>query len=71
MTETSAETRSVVVEREIPYPPEKIWRALTQPHLIEDSLIVDESRPLRAPLTLLTRYFPRAHAARKRYLVGP
>jgi hypothetical protein len=35
MSETATETRSVVVEREIPYPPEKIWRALTQPHLIE------------------------------------
>jgi uncharacterized protein YndB with AHSA1/START domain len=29
MNETSTETLSVVVEREIPYPPEKIWRALT------------------------------------------
>ncbi|MGO8396570.1 SRPBCC domain-containing protein, partial [Rhizobium ruizarguesonis] len=34
MTEISTETRSVVVERELPFPPEKIWRALTQPHLI-------------------------------------
>jgi uncharacterized protein YndB with AHSA1/START domain len=23
----STETRSVVIERELPYPPEKIWRA--------------------------------------------
>jgi uncharacterized protein YndB with AHSA1/START domain len=29
---SEAATRSVIVEREIPYPPEKIWRALTQPH---------------------------------------
>ena len=29
-------TRTVIVEREIPFPPEKIWRALTLPHLIED-----------------------------------
>ena len=36
MTNTATETRSVVVEREIAYPPEKIWRALTQPHLIEE-----------------------------------
>ena len=27
-------TRSIVVERTLPYPPEKIWRALTQPELI-------------------------------------
>jgi hypothetical protein len=33
MNEAATETRSVVVEREIPHPPEKIWRALTQPHL--------------------------------------
>ena len=36
MTDAAAETRSVVVEREIPCPPEKIWRALTEPHLIEE-----------------------------------
>ena len=36
MTNTATETRTVIVEREIPYPPEKIWRALTQPHLIEE-----------------------------------
>jgi len=29
MNETSTEARSVIVERELPYPPEKIWRALT------------------------------------------
>ena len=36
MTNTATEAPSVVVEREIPFPPEKIWRALTQPHLIEE-----------------------------------
>ena len=36
MTNTVTEARSVVVERELPFPPEKIWRALTQPHLIEE-----------------------------------
>ena len=35
MSKPETETLSVVVEREIPHPPEKIWRALTQPHLIE------------------------------------
>lgn len=38
MNETSPETRTVVVEREIPYPAEKVWRALTVPHLIEEWL---------------------------------
>ena len=36
------ETRTVVVEREIPHPPEKIWRALTQPHLIEEWLMKND-----------------------------
>lgn len=30
--------RSVVVERELSHPPEKVWRALTQPHLIGEWL---------------------------------
>lgn len=38
MTDTAAETRTVTVEREIPHPPAKIWRALTQPHLIAEWL---------------------------------
>jgi uncharacterized protein YndB with AHSA1/START domain len=42
MTETAAETRAVVVEREIPYAPEKIWRALTEPHLIEEWLMKND-----------------------------
>ena len=45
MTETSTETRSVVIEREMPYPPEKIWRALTQPHLIEEWLMKNDFKP--------------------------
>ena len=35
MTELATATRSLVVEREMPHPPEKIWRALTQAPLIE------------------------------------
>ena len=42
MTDPLPETRSVVVEREIPFPPEKIWRALTQPHLIEEWLMKND-----------------------------
>ena len=42
MTNTATETLSVVVEREIPFPPEKIWRALTQPHLIEEWLMKND-----------------------------
>jgi len=46
MNETSTEARSVVVERELPYPPEKIWRALTQPHLIEEWLMKNDFTPV-------------------------
>ena len=46
MNETSTETLCVVVEREMPYPPEKIWRALTQPHLIEAWLMKNDFAPV-------------------------
>ena len=46
MNETSQETRSVVVEREMPHPPEKLWRALTQPHLIEEWLMKNDFKPV-------------------------
>jgi uncharacterized protein YndB with AHSA1/START domain len=45
MTNTAAEPLSVVVEREIPHPPEKIWRALTQPDLIAKWLMKNDFRP--------------------------
>ncbi|EUC01262.1 Activator of Hsp90 ATPase 1 family protein [Rhizobium sp. CF080] len=46
MNETSTETRTVVVEREIPHPPEKVWRALTQQHLIEEWLMKNDFQPV-------------------------
>ena len=46
MTDAAAETRTVVVEREIPYAPEKIWRALTEPHLIEEWLMKNDFEPI-------------------------
>ncbi len=45
MNAASTETRSVVVERELPHPPEKLWRALTQPHLIEEWLMKNNFKP--------------------------
>ncbi|HKX09170.1 MAG TPA: SRPBCC domain-containing protein [Stellaceae bacterium] len=45
MTDIATETLSVIVEREMPYPPEKIWRALTQPHLIEEWLMKNDFKP--------------------------
>ncbi len=42
---TATDTRSVIVERDIAYPPEKIWRALTQPHLISEWLMNNNFAP--------------------------
>jgi uncharacterized protein YndB with AHSA1/START domain len=39
------ETRSVTVEREFAHPPAKLWRALTQPHLIADWLMKNDFVP--------------------------
>ena len=46
MTDITTPTRTVTVEREIAYPPAKIWRALTQPHLIEDWLMKNDFKLL-------------------------
>ena len=46
MTETAPDTRSVVVEREMPHPPAKVWRALTQSPLIADWLMANDFEPL-------------------------
>ena len=46
MTNTATEALSVVVERDIPFPPDKIWRALTQPHLIEEWLMKNDFNPV-------------------------
>ncbi len=40
MTATaSSELRSVVLERELKHPPSRVWRALTQPHLMAEWLM--------------------------------
>ena len=46
MTSAATETRSVIVEREFPHAPEKLWRALTQPHLIEEWLMKNDFAPI-------------------------
>ncbi len=46
MTAAASTTRSVIVERELPHPPEKIWRALTQGHLIEEWLMKNDFEPV-------------------------
>jgi uncharacterized protein YndB with AHSA1/START domain len=46
MSDLAAATRSVVVERQMPHPPEKIWRALTQGPLIEEWLMQNDFQPV-------------------------
>jgi uncharacterized protein YndB with AHSA1/START domain len=46
MNDASTETRTVVIEREFSHPPEKLWRALTQPHLIEEWLMKNDFSPV-------------------------
>jgi len=46
MNDATTETLSVAIEREIAFPPEKIWRALTQPHLIEEWLMKNDFKPV-------------------------
>jgi len=45
MTDT-APTRTLVIEREMPHPPEKIWRALTEGPLIEEWLMKNDFQPV-------------------------
>ncbi len=42
---TDADTLSVVMERDLPFPAGKIWRALTQPHLIAEWLMANDFAP--------------------------
>ena len=41
-----ASTRSLIIEREMPHPPEKIWRALTKSSLIEEWLMKNDFQPV-------------------------
>ena len=45
MTDASAEPRSVIIERDFAHPPEKLWRALTQPHLMQEWLMRTDFAP--------------------------
>ena len=49
MSFSDEDTLAVVVEREVPFPAEKIWRALTQPHLIEEWLMTNAFKPVVGP----------------------
>jgi uncharacterized protein YndB with AHSA1/START domain len=41
-----AASRTLVIEREMPHPPEKVWRALTQGPLIEEWLMKNDFQPV-------------------------
>jgi uncharacterized protein YndB with AHSA1/START domain len=46
MSRPPEKTRSLVFERLIPHPPQKVWRALTQPWLIEEWLMKNDFTPV-------------------------
>lgn len=40
------DTRTLVIERELPYPPEKVWRALTEGPLVKQWLLDNDLEPV-------------------------
>jgi uncharacterized protein YndB with AHSA1/START domain len=42
---SAKETQSIVVEYDLPYPPEKVWRALTEPQLLAAWLMQNDIKP--------------------------
>jgi uncharacterized protein YndB with AHSA1/START domain len=55
MTTPESSPRSVIVEREFPHPPEKVWRALTESSLIEQWLLKNDFQPVVAHSFTLRR----------------
>jgi len=45
MNDNTSEMRSVIIERKISHSPEKVWRALTVPHLIAEWLMKNDFHP--------------------------
>jgi len=43
---TTTATRALVIEREMPHPPEKVWRALTEGPLIKEWLMDNDLQPV-------------------------
>jgi len=59
VTTPDASTRSVIVEKEFPHPPEKVWRALTESSLIEQWLMKNDFQPVAGhPFTLRAEPVP-------------
>src|SRR5690606_35137117 len=63
MTDSSPETFWVVVERQFSHPPEKIWRALTQPQGVADEKRFSTGcgSPLQSECGLGCRRMPGSH----------
>ena len=55
VTAPKPDIRTVVVERTLAHAPEKIWRALTQPHLIEEWLMQTDFQPVKGRKFTLRR----------------
>ena len=45
MTESTPATQTVTLERTFPHSPEKLWRALTQSHLLAQWLLANDFEP--------------------------
>ena len=45
-TTATVETRSLVIEKEMPHPPAKVWRALAEGRLIEEWLMKNDFQPV-------------------------
>ena len=46
MTDAATATLTLLVERMMPHPPEKVWRALTQGPLLEEWLMRNDFQPV-------------------------
>jgi uncharacterized protein YndB with AHSA1/START domain len=46
MNAPTAQTRTLVIEKEMPHPPAKIWRALTEAPLIDQWLMSNDFKPV-------------------------
>jgi uncharacterized protein YndB with AHSA1/START domain len=46
MSQLTAATRSLVVEREMPVPPDRVWQALTQSSLMDEWLMKNDFKPV-------------------------
>ena len=54
MTDPIPEIRTVVIERLLDASPEKLWRALTEPHLLEEWLMKTDFKPVEGQSFTLT-----------------